>query len=661
MPYTPPSPSPTASFSNTRSSSRKSSISTPPSSTTFAELTATIPSFQTKSTAYLQKHRRGQSAKNITNTPEKFNMNGSSFQSPRSSSSLHQSPLPVNNASIIPTGAVISPPDSSQNSSDDELTAESDKRGRQLVNLAELEEAIRSIPQRKQPSPDRGSSLPETSATEVKSPQMLSAAIHNKISHSRSASDSYMRDFGTAVQAQEESDDEDEDGNFVAPPMVRKKSGELVKSSLKAPAYGRRHSSMPSTPTYPKAVHFDAHLEHVRHFLQAEKPLAVSAGSSPVESSLEMDTEYPFPVQEFRTPSFEWEIGLPNFPESVDRTNKMVQVEKVVLSHDNKNILGTVAVSNISFHKLVVGRFTMDYWQTTSEVAAEYNNDVRKKQRDDGYDRFTFKIKLEDLANLENKTLFFCVRYRVGEKEFWDNNSSMNYQVDFKKKAVPQNGKNTSTRFALPRSRPSGSAPRPRSMPVFDDSFDAFDVRNDSKYKLYGSVSENSSLPSTKSKVKLAPASDVDDHEAPARRANPSGNAFGNRYDFEASLAAAITTAAKVLGPERSGLKVKQASPKMTQQKQPVNPYFRLASAGGDLSKKSLPRSHSSPALHSPRTQEPKIPRLEIKTATPEPKIGPLATKTEEKPSIESSSYRELLDNYCFVSSFLSFPLLFNH
>ncbi|MGG6497930.1 UNVERIFIED_CONTAM: CBM21 domain-containing protein, partial [Bacteroidetes bacterium 56_B9] len=83
----------------------------------------------------------------------------------------------------------------------------------------------------------------------------------------------------------------------------------------------------------------------------------------------------------------------------------------------------------ISFHKQVVARFTLDYWKTTSEVAAEYNNDIRTPSMD-GCDRFNFHIKLSDQANIDNKTLLLCVRYSVAGQEFWDSNNMMNYQID---------------------------------------------------------------------------------------------------------------------------------------------------------------------------------------------------------------------------------------
>ncbi|EWC46992.1 hypothetical protein DRE_03754 [Drechslerella stenobrocha 248] len=585
---------------------------------------------------------------------------------PTSGSSIH----PVTTVPMMTTGVVISPPDSSQNSSDDE-TDNNMKRGRQMVDVKELEAAIRnSIPQRREASPVMEPSKPDKVFVEPRSPEILSARIHQKLSHVTGPARSTMeasvsRQFPSisAIQQPEEGNDNqetpldfDDDGFQIAPPMVRKKSGELVKSSLKSPNLNRRHSSMPSTPTYPKVVHFDAHLEHVRHFLHSERPTAVSAGSSPVEPSLDSDGGYPFPSDQ---PPFEWEIALPNFPDRVDRSGSMLRVEKVTLSHDKKSLLGTVAVANISFQKLVIARFTLDYWQTTSEVVAEYTNDIRRRHNEDGFDRFTFKIKLEDMANLENKTLFFCVRYRVQSQEFWDNNNSINYQVDFRKKAIPQNGKSGPSGSAPrppPRSKGvNSSAPRPRSMPIFDDSFDAYDLRTQPEYKMFSKAIE--SQRDMNAAAKAAKKSNVVDPEALARRANPSGNAFGNRYDFEASLAAAMSTATKVLGPERSGLKLKTNPPPKDGKRAP-NPYFHsLATANG------LPRSHSSPSLTATfiAASDKAIPRVELEkpTSTFAPSLDALKSlATEKKPSIESASYKEILENFCFFGSVKPSPQL---
>ncbi|KAF3938338.1 hypothetical protein ABW19_dt0210294 [Dactylella cylindrospora] len=580
-----------------------------------------------------------------------------------SGSSIRQVPT----VPMMATGVVISPPDSSQNSSDDE-TDNHIKRGRQVVDVKELEAAIRnSIPQRRQASPVMDSPRPNEVFAEPRSPEVLSARIHEKLSHAghaRSTSDiSGSKDLAKQIPiiepplelkgSQENSPDIEDDAYRIAPPMVRKKSGELVKSSLKSPNLRRRPSSMPSTPTYPKVVHFDAHLEHVRHFLHSERPTAVSAGSSPVESAVDTDSEYPFPSSD--EPPFEWEIALPNFPDRADRSSWVVRVEKVVLSNDKKAVLGTVAVANLAFHKLVVARFTLDYWQTTSEVTAEYTNDVRRRQQEDGCDRFTFKIKLEDIANLESRTLFFCVRYRVNEQEYWDNNGSINYQVDFKKKLVPQNGKggpSSSTSRPLPRSKASNPiAPRPRSMPIFDDSFDAYDIKTQPEYKMFSkAIDRQREMRPTKPQKKTSAV----DPEALARRANPSGNAFGNRYDFEASLAAAMTTATKILGPERSGLKLKSNS---REEKPAANPYFQtLTTSAG------LPRSHSSPSLSAfTPSSDKQIPRVHLDTSADSFKTSLDALRTlntQGKPSIESTSYKEILENFCFFGSAKPSPQL---
>ncbi|KAK6348339.1 hypothetical protein TWF718_006139 [Orbilia javanica] len=680
MPYTPPSPSPNASHSQSRTSSRSSSFSEISSPSAAINLITPAKPQPTRSTSYLNKTRRSSlgGPRPGDAKPAHFMMSppgsGPILHPPRSTSgsSIRQAPQ----VPIMSTGVVISPPDSSHNSSDDEAENNQIKRGRQLVDVKELEAAIRnSIPQRRAASPVMDPK-PEQVFIEQRSPEILSARIHEKLAHvvghARSASDvTGSRQVPTIrqpegpkrSQSQQGSpnmnDDDDEDDAYrIAPPMVRKKSGELVKSSLKSPNLRRKASSVPSTPTYPKVVHFDAHLEHVRHFLHSERPTAVSAGSSPVESGIDTDNEYPFPSDE---PPFEWEIATPNFPDRLDRSTAVVRVEKVLLSHDKKSLLGHVAVANISFQKLVVARFTLDYWQTTSEVAAEFTNDIRRRHQEDGYDRFTFKIKLEDMANLENKTLFFCVRYRCNDQEFWDNNNSINYQVDFKKKAIPQHGKSgpsAASSRPLPRSRGTAStAPRPRSMPIFDDSFDAYDLKTQPEYKMFSHAVDRQMDMRPSKPVKKTSAVDP---EALARRANPSGNAFGNRYDFGASLAAAMSTATTVLGPERSGLKLKT---NLREEKPLPNPYFHsLATNSG------LPRSHSSPALSATSftaATDKQIPRVTLDNPTPVSNPTPAPTTTfkptsldalkslgsDRKPSVESASYKEILENFCFVSS----------
>jgi hypothetical protein len=403
---------------------------------------------------------------------------------------------------------------------------------------------------------------------------------------------------------------------------------------------------MPGTPTFSKAVHFDSHLEHVRHFLQVDRPLAVSAGSSPVEA-YDSDNEFPFGEDNSRGPPFEWEIAVSNFPvEDPIRLSMPVRVERVFLSSDNKTLVGSVAVANLAFSKHVVARFTLDYWKTTSEVVAEYNHDIRQPKRE-GYDRFNFNIKLADQANLEAKTMFFCVKYSVNGQEYWDNNNSTNYQVDFKKKAKPQNGKKgmqgAASRpiNALPRSNKKSPTERPKSMPVaFDDFAGGFDGKyklEDFKQPVHDYLGESGSLRLKGVKSSISLGSD----NLTRRLAPPHGQAFGNRYDFGASLSAAINAANTVLG-DKSGLVMKAPPKKQSKKMIP------------DAEETSSPLAMSSNQSLNKTTPTPKnIQAVASSSGTESPRLA-----GTEKPVLASQSYNELLDKYCFFGSAKPSPQL---
>lgn len=450
--------------------------------------------------------------------------------------SVRQSPPPVNDLAM-PTGAVISPPDSDNSDND-----EGKERGREL-EIAELQKAVRSIDLRREGSPDKvGAHRQQTESEPVSqttSPTALTPEAR-KISHSRSNTAEIVVSrpafAESPTQTTTDDSDEDEDGPLSKPSLVRKKSGELVKPALR-PSSRRRYSSMPGTPTYQKSVHFNDSDNQTRHFLQVDKPMAVSAGSSPVET-YDSETEYPF---EFNGKSAR-EIKLANFPQdSFERKLKPVRVERLFLSPDKDTLVGSVAVQNISFQKLVVARFTLDHWKTTSEVAAEYNNDPTHPPTD-GCDRFNFNIKLSDSANIESKTMLLCVRYNVGGQDFWDNNNDGNYQIDFikavrKSKTLPNSQLGARPLSAIPRSRhlpPSTINGRGRSESG-DDEFGArFDMGSTYQFSTPNKIITESGG-SIKLKPKPKRASVLTNGTA------QSHNNLGGRYDFGASLSAALT------------------------------------------------------------------------------------------------------------------------
>jgi hypothetical protein len=458
---------------------------------------------------------------------------------------VRQSPPPLNDW-VIPTGAVISPPESSENSDGDEPGT---RRGRDIErnNWEELKEAVRLIDQKRDGSPDRTHGEEQTESTsepvsQITSPTALSAEAR-KIAHSRSSTETAIKrpvpKFDSPTQTSDDSDDDDENP-LTKPSLVRKKSGELVKPALR-PSSRRRYSSAPGTPTYSKSVHFNDSDNQTRHFLQVDKPIAVSAGTSPVET---YDSENEFP---FENTKAERQINLANFPaDTFERRSKPVMVERIFLSADRDTLIGVIAVQNISFHKLVVARFTLDYWKTTSEVIAEYNNNPHP----DGRDRFNFHIKLTDQANVDNKTLLLCVRYNVGGQEFWDNNSDSNYQIDFskasKKKPSMSPGLGARPLHSIPRSKHSPPTSSRGQRDSLDDDF-ATRFDTGSAYS-FGSADHLLGEETTAVKLKK-PVARVFTNGSAA----PVNNGLGGRYNFGASLSAALTHAQDKLG-RNSGL-----------------------------------------------------------------------------------------------------------
>ncbi|KAI0444976.1 putative phosphatase regulatory subunit-domain-containing protein [Xylaria telfairii] len=648
MPYTPPSHcSPPSSAPNSPNLSRRSSFNT--------GITQPRPALP-RSASYLTRHRRSASATpvpapNHGSTPDitppgtSDNLKKMATTPP---SAVRQSPPPIADAKAMPPGAIISPPESS---SEDEGVTEVESRAREIKNIKELKEAISAIPQCRVGSPTRASpgdllllqsQIDQLIETPTKPTIRTTGLKMGRASaHSRSKTDTniYLSKSVEALSSMSE-DSSEQDESFKKPPMVRKKSGELVRPALR-PAHLRRPSSMPGTPTFSKAVHFDSHLEHVRHFLQVDRPLAVSTGSSPVDN-YDSDTEYPFrsaDKPEVRSPPYEWEILTNNFPaETPIRKGLPARLERVWMSHDQKSLIGSVSVANLAFHKSVVCRFTFDYWKTTSEIGAEYHHEIRPRESESGHDRFQFNIKLSDIANLEAKTLYLCIRYKVNGLEYWDNNDHMNFQVDFRKRFLPQNGKKriqgASSRPAntLPRSNrranPS-TLPRPKSMPAgaLDEFGQNAKMSNmDQPIHEFLGESEPTGLRLKNSKSTKSLPSD----NLTGRLSTPSGVAFANRYDFGASLTAA---------------KQAQRSPNSSpRQNDALYMKAHQRNTGGSPTPAEVPRSQNGVTQASSHSAQ-QLAGLPIYTAiTQSPgTVSPSA-------GIASASYEEILNKYCFFN-----------
>jgi len=273
-------------------------------------------------------------------------------------------------------------------------------------------------------------------------------------------------------------------------------NGKPLKSSLKSspsstsiPADARslhlRVQSAPSTPFLSKNVHFpekkEGGLENVRVFNRKAKPASLSAGGDDTETETEVEPgRFPFPkfgaVSSGPLPSpvaFEIDNETPGATSPVPAADRPasanVHFESLGLSHQSSSsplassaphLTGTILVRNVAYEKSVAVRFTLDDWQTTSEVRARYVSSLlalpwettQGRTLGDAvgiianasnagsipstWDRFSFTIRLEDHAyKLHERVLWFVGRYTCtgeGCGEWWDNNSGANFRVGFK-------------------------------------------------------------------------------------------------------------------------------------------------------------------------------------------------------------------------------------
>ncbi|CAG8555705.1 10825_t:CDS:2 [Acaulospora morrowiae] len=226
----------------------------------------------------------------------------------------------------------------------------------------------------------------------------------------KSAPDLFSRRPPLRVELPKTSDD--------LPCLLRKKSGEIVKSSLK------KGKSEPTTPTFPKFVHFNAELEQIKLFDEAQRPQAISDVESDDDFDSTSDTD---DEDEERT----LVINIVNMPPmTTERFSKMLFVESIFLSNDKRKLQGRVQVQNIAFEKTVKIRYTFDSWQSVSEASAMYAEKVANRNLTNNFDVFIFAIDLIDNSrnSIDGKVLYFAVQYTVNGCVYWDNNGGQNYQ-----------------------------------------------------------------------------------------------------------------------------------------------------------------------------------------------------------------------------------------
>ncbi|KAF8899380.1 putative phosphatase regulatory subunit-domain-containing protein [Infundibulicybe gibba] len=223
--------------------------------------------------------------------------------------------------------------------------------------------------------------------------------------------------------------------------------------------------SRPSSPITPKNVHFaskeDGGLETVRLFSRSARPASVSRTSAAPHHHLSHPSLLPPP-------------------------HAHIHLESLTFSSTPPALIGALLVRNLAYEKQVAVRFTLDDWQTTSEVAATHAASLPGlpptfplpaaaapsttlgdlAAGSVGWDRFVFRIRLEDYATrLDERTLWLVARYRPGRDgaEWWDNNTGANYRVGFRV-GGPTLPASPSTSPPLSSSPPLSTPPAQRSI-----------------------------------------------------------------------------------------------------------------------------------------------------------------------------------------------------
>ena len=116
-------------------------------------------------------------------------------------------------------------------------------------------------------------------------------------------------------------------------------------------------------------------------------------------------------------PMFNQPGGEPQFFETV-MSNK-VCLENAFMDGPSA-IFGVVRVLNISFHKSVTVKWTVNDWSTVTETSCKYVQGSSKGCSD----KFSFKLETGNLA--VGSRLQFCLKYDCAG-EYWDSNGGANY------------------------------------------------------------------------------------------------------------------------------------------------------------------------------------------------------------------------------------------
>lgn len=109
---------------------------------------------------------------------------------------------------------------------------------------------------------------------------------------------------------------------------------------------------------------------------------------------------------------------------------RKVVLESATLLCDSDLLTGVVRVQNIAYEKRVVVRYTLNNWESFSDLKAVWNESVWDEGRLET-DRFSFSIPLP--TGSVSLRVKFAISYDVAGFNFWDNNGWEDYELAVEK------------------------------------------------------------------------------------------------------------------------------------------------------------------------------------------------------------------------------------
>lgn len=105
---------------------------------------------------------------------------------------------------------------------------------------------------------------------------------------------------------------------------------------------------------------------------------------------------------------------------------RKVVLERAQFMCSEDRLTGIIRVQNIAYEKHVVIRYTLNNWETFSDLKANWEESIWENEWPET-DRFRFNIPLP--SSSWSFCVQFAISYDVAGLNFWDNNKTKNYEL----------------------------------------------------------------------------------------------------------------------------------------------------------------------------------------------------------------------------------------